>query len=201
MDDERPAAETREWLTPYLPRFRKAGTRLLDVGCGRGYDSAFLCDEGFSVTAFDRDPESLRAAHERAPAARLFLADVSLPLPLRPGCFDLAIASLSLHYLPHEATRAAFAELRRALRPGGLFLFRVNASDDYEFGAGQGEEIEPGLYLQKADDGRARLKRFFDEAAVRDTLDDLFVIEELAHRLTGRWGPPKQTWQCLARAD
>ncbi|HEY4669313.1 MAG TPA: class I SAM-dependent methyltransferase [Tepidiformaceae bacterium] len=200
MDEERAAAETREWLTPYLLRFRQAGSRVLDIGCGHGFESALLCDDGFRVTAFDRDAPSIRAAHERAPGALHFGADLSRPLPLATSVFDGAVASLSLHYLRHAETRAAVSEVHRVLRDGGLFLFRVNATDDFKFGAGDGEEVEPGVYLQKTAAGATRLKRFFDEHAVRDTLAGLFVIEELSHRTTYRWGPAKQTWQCLARA-
>lgn len=200
MDEERAAAETREWLTPYLPRFREAGSRVLDLGCGRGFDSAFLLDSGFELTAFDRDLPSVRAARANAPAASPFLADLSCPLPMRAAAFDVAVASLSLHYLTHAGTRSALAEVRRVLRADGLFLFRVNATDDYKFGAGEGDEIERGVYLQKTASGATRLKRFFDEHPIREALDGLFVVEELAHRTTERWGPPKQTWQCLARA-
>jgi hypothetical protein len=111
----------------------------------------------------------------------------------------VAVASLSLHYFPREQTCAAFARVRSTLRPGALFLFRVNASDDYAFGAGRGQEVEPGVYIVEID-GRQRLKRFFDEAGVRDALGGGFVIHELAHRATDRWGALKQTWQCLAEA-
>ncbi len=200
MDEQCAAAETREWLTPYLPRFREAGSRVLDIGCGHGFESTLLCEDGFRVTAFDRDAPSIRAARERAPAALLFRADLSGPLPLATATFDVAVASLSLHYLRHAETRAAVSEVHRVLRDGGLFLFRVNATDDFKFGAGDGEQIEPGVYLQRTREGRSRLKRFFDERAVRDTLEGLFAIEELSHRTTCRWGPAKQTWQCLARA-
>jgi hypothetical protein len=110
------------------------------------------------------------------------------------------LGSLSLHYLPWSETIAAFAAAAGCLREGGVFLFRVNASDDYNHGAGQGEEVEPGLFRQPAgNEGWSDTKRFFTEGAVRAALPPDVTVEHLAHRTIHRYARPKQVWECLAR--
>lgn len=110
------------------------------------------------------------------------------------------MSSLALHYLPWAATRAAFTEVRRVLHPGAPFLFRVNADDDFHHGAGQGLELEPGLFRVPFA-GHSDTKRFFDEAMVLATVEGLFDVEELEHETIYRYEQPKQVWTCLARAQ
>ena len=79
--------------------------------------------------------------------------------------------------------------------PGGLLLTRVNASDDANFGAFAGEEVEPGL---RRSDGREPLKRFFARYDIKRLLADGWSVGELRHATTMRWGMAKQVWVALA---
>jgi SAM-dependent methyltransferase len=192
-----PLPQDSDWLSSFLPALRARGSRLIEIGCGPGLDAATLLAAGFDVTAFDR--ASIAHAHAMAPNAHLFRADLGRPLPLRAGVFDAALASLSLHYLPWAETVAAFAEIRRVLRPVAPFLFRVNATDDVHHGAGQGEEVERHLYTA-APGSWSDAKRFFDEDDVRRVVRGLFVIDRLTHQTIHRYEQPKQVWECLAQA-
>ncbi len=193
-----PLPGTSDWLDPFLADLRSNGPRIVEIGCGPGLDAAALLGAGFDVTGFDRSPQEIVRARQQAPGATLLLADLSA-LPFRDSRFDAAVSSLALHYLHWEATRAAFGEVRRLLRPGSPFLFRVNATDDVNYGALDGTAVEhhfretPGTY-------GPNLKRFFDEADVRAAVDGMFAIEHLAHRTIHRYESPKQCWECFARA-
>ena len=190
---------TEDWLAPFADRLRQAGERLLDIGCGPGLDATYLAGRGFQVAAYDRrDPGWASEGHPRVAFLR---ADVRWP-PFRDGAFDIAVASLSLHYLPWPETVAAFTAAADCLRPGGVFLLRVNASDDYNHGAGEGEEIEPGFFRRPPDSGGwSETKRFFTEADVRAVLPPGLTVEHLAHRTIRRYKEPKRVWECLARKD
>ena len=195
--ESRPLPKDSDWLSPFLARLRSGGVRLLELGCGPGLDAATLLAAGFEVTAFDRIP--LTRARQTAPGARLLRADLARALPFRDGAFDAAVASLSLHYLPWAQTRAAFAEVRRVLNEGSPFLFRVNATDDYAHGAGQGDEIEPHFYRGPGH-YHSETKRFFNEPMVRQAVEGWFEVRHLAHRTIYRYEDPKRVWECLAIA-
>lgn len=186
------------WLEPWLATIRGSGLQVLELGCGPGQDASFLTGAGLSVVAFDRSLRTLEAARQLAPGARLLLADLAVPLPFRDASFDAAVASLSMHYLHWRDTLHAFAEVRRVLKPGAPFLFRVNAADDVHHGAGQGEEVEPNLF--RASGGHAELKRFFNRGDVVAALGEGFEVEHLRHVTIHRYELPKQAWECLARA-
>ncbi len=189
------------WLARHLPALHEAGPRVLDLGCGPGRDCAFLSAARFQLTGCDRHAIALARARKAAPDADYLRLDISRPLPFRAGTFGAAIASLSLHYLPWVDTLAVVAEVRRVLRPGGLFIFRVNASDDFNFAAGKGEEVEPGLFRVEGEPGRwSPLKRFFDAGMVHAMVAGAFTIQRLEHRASDRNGVTKRIWECLARS-
>ncbi len=101
-----------------------AGLRVLDAGCGTGRTSAWLDGAGAEVVGFDASPEMLLHARERVPSASFLRADLDEPLPFDDGSFDLAVASLVMHYL-HDWV-PPLQELRRVLRPGGAFVFSTH---------------------------------------------------------------------------
>lgn len=190
------------WLDPFLDMMRSAGETALELGCGPGEDAAELTARGFRVVGFDviRTPIDRAIAH--APAAHFFVADMQSPLPVRSAAVDVVVASLSIHYFSWQATRALLDEVRRTLRTGGIFVFRVNATDDVNFGAMQGEEIEPNYYHVPPDGRNNRpSKRFFDAPSIRALLTPGWQITYLAHRTISRYNTPKQVWECCALVE
>ena len=121
----------------------------------------------------------------------------SLPGSLDTG-YDGVLADLVLHYHPWQETVSATRALAGMMVPGGTLMFRVNASDDTEFGAGQGEEVEPGLYLVPSE---GIVKRYFAEFDVRRLMGEAGLsIEGLEHAETTKYGGrTKRTWQGSAR--
>lgn len=187
------------WLNPFVDAMRAAGESVLELGCGIGEDATELTAHGFRVVAFDLSRKMIRAAVGNAPDARFFVADLSAPLPVRSGAVDCVVASLSIHYFPWQRTVAVIDEVRRVLRPDGVFVFRVNATDDVNFGALQGEELEPNFYHVPPDGRNNRpFKRFFDEASIRALLAPGWQIAHLTHRTISRYETPKQVWECCA---
>jgi ubiquinone/menaquinone biosynthesis C-methylase UbiE len=102
-----------------------AGSRLLDVGCGLGGASRFFAREmGCRVTGVDVTEDYVRVARELA-ARTGSGGDVSyqvgsaLALPCQSGTFD---GAYMLHVGMNVADKQkAFADIRRVLRPGGIF--------------------------------------------------------------------------------
>jgi SAM-dependent methyltransferase len=105
-----------------------AGLRVLDAGCGGGRTSAWLVEQGAEVVGIDVSTELLRLARERLPAASFSLADLSEPLPFEDGAFDVAVASLVMHYLRDWVP--TLRELRRVA--GVLVLSTHHPATDIE---------------------------------------------------------------------
>ena len=110
--------------------------RLLDVGCGTGWTSAFFARRGYRVTGVDIAPDMIAQAQrlkEREGLANLDFVvrdyeDMAFPEP-----FDSVVFYNSLHHAVDEAlaVRAVYG----ALRPGGVCVTS-------EPGRGHGQSAE-----------------------------------------------------------
>ncbi len=99
------------------------GDSVLDAGCGNGRALALLQQRGCTAVGVDRSLGMVRTAHHRLGA----VADVQR-LPFPDGVFDAAAAFMMLYHVPDQA--AAAAELRRAVRPGGVVVATTASADN-----------------------------------------------------------------------
>jgi SAM-dependent methyltransferase len=125
-------------------RFAAAGIDdVLELGAGHGRDALFLARQGFSVHATDfseaaLDQLRLDAQHSGLDAlVTATLHDVRDPLP--PA--DATVGAVYAHLLPSMALstdelHALVGEVRRVLRPGGLFVYTAFHIGDAERTAG-----------------------------------------------------------------
>ncbi|MFJ6481190.1 MULTISPECIES: class I SAM-dependent methyltransferase [unclassified Streptomyces] len=100
---------------------------VLDNACGIGTQSLGLAALGHRVTGTDLSPASVaRAAREAAQRSLTLPAAVAdmRALPFADASFDAVVCADNAlpHLLTAEDVRAALAETRRVLRPGGLLL-------------------------------------------------------------------------------
>lgn len=88
----------------------------LDLGCHTGALAAALAGRGGIETLVHCDLSPGMAALAPAPA----VAGDEEALPFAEGAFDLVLSSLSLHWV--NDLPGALSQIRRALKPDGLFL-------------------------------------------------------------------------------
>ena len=109
----------------------RAGMRVLDAGCGRGYTTARLAEAGCDALGLDMLPENVRAASERYGAttrARFAAADVTrLPataagVALDDGSFDAVHCLEVAFHFGAKGRRDFLAESFRVLHPGGRLV-------------------------------------------------------------------------------
>ncbi|HEY6237943.1 MAG TPA: methyltransferase domain-containing protein [Thermoplasmata archaeon] len=102
----------------------RAGTRVLDVGCGAGTNALFLARRGFRVAGIDVAEGAIAAAQARARSAGLdvdFRVGDALRLPFPDAHFGGAIDIGCFHTLPPRLRRAYSRELARVLHPRRSF--------------------------------------------------------------------------------
>ncbi|MEW5771719.1 MAG: malonyl-ACP O-methyltransferase BioC [Pseudomonadota bacterium] len=166
--------EVARRLDEHLEEIRVKPARVLDAGCGTGFGAGLLHARfpRAEIVGVDLAHAMLRVAAGRgraqgwrglierlAPRAAHFTplcADLER-LPLREASVDMAWSSLTLQWV--DLPRA-FAEVRRVLRPDGLFLFATLGPDTLQ----ELRAASSGL------DGHAHVNRFVDMHDVGDAL-------------------------------
>ncbi|OAH14546.1 class I SAM-dependent methyltransferase [Streptomyces jeddahensis] len=131
--------------------FRAAGARdVLELGAGHGRDALYFAREGFTVQAADFSPVALshlqEAAQTQGVAERVdtVVHDVRDPLPLPDASVDAVFAHMLLCMaLSTEEIHGLVGEVRRVLRPGGIFVYTVRHTGDAHYGGGiaHGDDI------------------------------------------------------------
>lgn len=96
-----------------------AGSRVLDIGCGRGRWSAAFAARGARVTGVDWSSEALEHARRRVPSAE-FRAMPITSLDFPAASFDVVNSVTVIQHLPYEEHEKVLGEAGRVLAPGGL---------------------------------------------------------------------------------
>jgi SAM-dependent methyltransferase len=94
---------------------------VLDAGCGVGYGTAFLAETARRVVGVDRSEEAIAYARARyaRPNVEFDVADL-LELPATDDTFDVVCCFETIEHLSDQS--AFLGEVRRVLRPGGVFV-------------------------------------------------------------------------------
>lgn len=111
-------------LIARLDVVRMQPERILDIGAASGDSARRLARRyrGVRLIGLDPAPEMAAVARRKAGwfARRRFVAGDVERLPFGDASFDLVASNLTLQWYDPQA---AFPEIRRVLRPGGLFVF------------------------------------------------------------------------------
>jgi ubiquinone/menaquinone biosynthesis C-methylase UbiE len=106
-----------------------SSARMMDLGCGPGHIAAYLRAHGQGpVVGVDLTPAMLRIARTRLGDLALAAGD-ALSLPFRDAAFGAVVAWFSLHNFPRALLGQAFAEVRRVVQSGGVFVLCTHAGD------------------------------------------------------------------------
>ena len=186
------------WLERWLHLLReRAGVApVLELGCGKGDDTAILVDAGFRVLAVDRSPGAIESARAAVPRAEFHAGDFRASFPAIGAPIWVIIASLSLHYFAWDETVALVEQIRTTLRPRGALLCRLNSTNDHNYGASGYPRIESNYYLV---DGEP--KRFFDRTSIEALFATGWRMLSLEEQLIQRYAKPKVVWEAVLERD
>jgi len=154
-------ARERERFLHRLKGERRAS--LLEIGAGPGRDSLYFQEQGLDVTSTDLSEEMVRLCREKGLNARVM--DFSR-LDFPDESFDAVFALNCLLHVPKAELDGVLGEIRRVLKPDGLFFYGVYGGEETE-GIWELDTYEP--------------KRFFamyeDDAIVR-IAERQFAVED-----------------------
>ncbi len=162
----------------------RAGSRVIDVGCGRGDDAIALAQlVGTSGRAVGVDQSAVmlaaaRSAAQDAGVTAEFVEADAASLPFPDGCFDACRIDRTLEHLQDPA--AALRELVRVCRPGGRV---ATAEPDWDTLAIDAPDLATSRAVTRAQSaeiahgtiGRS-LRRLLLEAGLRDVVVDTMAL-------------------------
>ncbi|MFB6137581.1 MAG: class I SAM-dependent methyltransferase [Halobacteriaceae archaeon] len=140
--------DDRADVAPFLAKFRAActGDRVVDAGCGPGYDAALLGEWGFDVLGLDLSAEFLDVAADTAPWADLARMDMR-ELGIADGAAGGLWACASFIHVPRHQAEDTLREFARVLRSGApLFLGVLRGPGERSPSAYEEDERRVTLY-------------------------------------------------------
>jgi len=140
---------------------------LLEIGAGTGRDSKFFQDMGMNVTSIDLSPEMIKFCQQKGLSAQVMdMTNLDFP----PDSFDAVYAINSLLHIPKADFRTVLENVRKVLKPSGLFYLGVY---------GSAEEFE-GIWEQDAYDPK-RFFSFHTDDGIQKTTSEVFKLLYFKH--------------------
>ena len=116
-------------------------SRVLDLGCGIGYGSHYICESTSGVVALDVSSDAIRMAKSNYSHPKIFfLLSQGQKLPFRAASFDVILSFEVIEHLRPQDQTEYVCEIRRVLKPkGSLFVstpnrkFTAGVANPYHF--------------------------------------------------------------------
>jgi SAM-dependent methyltransferase len=179
----------------YYLRDRYAANELPDLqfaelGCGAGPNLVWLAEKGITVSGVDISPTALGLARESLARSGLVervgallegsVTDVALP----DASLDGALESCVFQHLNREDRDAAFREVDRLVRPGGVFVGHMLEQAHTVFQQHAGEQLSDDPGTLQLDEGGSRyyltnigLSHFFTRGEIQSLFSGWSLVE------------------------
>jgi ubiquinone/menaquinone biosynthesis C-methylase UbiE len=122
-------------LPGFCENYLKAGTTVLDLGCGGGRNAHYLAYRGYKVYGVDIATEAVEFCRKRFARYNLsgtFKQGTFDHIPFPNDYFTGVICIAALDHVTFECAQAAMAEIRRVLTPSGVVLLTFDPPDKDE---------------------------------------------------------------------
>ncbi len=136
---------------------------LLEIGAGPGHDSKFFQDMGMTVTCIDLSPEMVKLCQQKGLSAQVMdMMDLNFP----PDSFDAVYALNSLLHIPKADLRTVLKNVKKVLKPSGLFYLGVYGSDKESEGIREQDTYNPKRFFS-----------FYTDENIQKTTSELFELQ------------------------
>lgn len=151
--EHRERTEIEPWKWEERERFlgqvkQENRVTMLEIGAGTGRDSLYFQQQGLNVTAVDFSEEMVRLCKEKGLNA--YLMDFH-QLEFPSETFDAVFALNCLLHVPKAELEGVLEEIRRMLKPEGLFFFGVYGGQETE-GIWENDFYEPKRFFSMYED-------------------------------------------------
>jgi len=163
---ERERMDKQDWKSEERLRFiaRLApGMRVLEIGPGPGKDSLFFSEQGMNVSCVDLSEEMVKLCRQKGLDAHV-MDFGHLEFPDRS--FDAVYGMNCLLHAPKARLPKVLQEIRRVLKPGGLFFWGVYGGQDSE-GIWEKDTYEPKRFFS-----------FFTDEGLLQEAERWFQVED-----------------------
>jgi len=145
----------------FASRFAR-NRKVLDIGCGEGYGSAFLARHASEVTGIDLDPATIdHARKEYALISNLSFETVKCEEMRIADCsIDLAVSFELLEHLDSDSQSGFLQNVQRILKQDGLFI--VSSPERNEYAATYQARNEYHRHEMTLPELKAFLSRYFE---------------------------------------
>ena len=179
---------TREIPFKKLVKFVKKGIikpcRALDLGCGEGYESQFLAEQGFDVVGIDLSERAMGYAKKNAPTVDFRALDIINDDLSSLGKFNFAFEKGVIHCLPFDQKKVYVQRVASLLNSNATFMevtFSVNSTKS----GNPGEKVRSTnnnfpLYLSTLDELKELYSPYFE---ILDAHEDSYLGKHLANLL------------------
>lgn len=122
------------YLEEALKVFNITPCKVLEIGCGSGYDAAFLSDLGFEVTAFDISDAAIAKAKKTHSNKNIKFFSADLINDDIKGCYDLILDRGCIHNIEKDnfLWEFVFSKLSKILSKRGKLILLTGNSNQPE---------------------------------------------------------------------
>lgn len=153
--------------TPYF-----VGDTALDIGTGRGRNAIYLAQHGFTVDAFDVNPQAIQVLDniiekEGIDTIRTGIKDLNQD-PSISGQYDILVCTVVMMFLQPETIPPLLEQMQKATKPGGINIivcamdtdaYPVKSDLSFSFKEGELRDYYQGWELLKYNEDVGELHR------------------------------------------
>ncbi|HEY1549761.1 MAG TPA: class I SAM-dependent methyltransferase [Kofleriaceae bacterium] len=181
---------TAYWLRDRAATNPTERLEFLEMGCGAGPTLVWLAQKGIRVSGVDIATNALELARQNLARfgytdriGQIVEASVT-ETPFADATFDGIVESCVFQHLPKSARIAAFREVARLLKPGGLFVGHVLADAHTTFQKLRAEQLPDDPGSLRLEDGSSKihltnigLAHFFAKTEFAQLLPEFSVVD------------------------
>ena len=135
---------------------------LLEIGSGTGKDSKFFSESGLDTFSTDISEEMVKLCMSKGLNAKVMSFE---NLEFKDNTFESVWSMNCLLHVPKKEIKEILQEIKRVLKPSGLFYMGVYGGEDFE-----------GIWEEDSYDPK-RFFSFYKNDSIKEVLSEFFEIE------------------------